>query len=246
MTNPTLPSSLFFKVIFSCLASILILGCAATQPPAPPKPVFFEHKIKFSGETLAAIAGWYTGDAKNWHAIAAANPKLKPNNLQIGDAVEIPENLITQVEELPKKFLKSKNAKAPDDPKKSAKGKDTKESKNTDAAAKSEGNTNSSVSDQEKAVIPGDANNAADKGQAIEASPTVASAVVAPATTPAVAPNSIAPASVSPAPAITVAPTPDPVDSSIESLLMEPTPAAAKLSPEEKAREDLIDEILKK
>ena len=106
MTNPTLPSSLFFKVIFSCLASILILGCAATQPPAPPKPVFFEHKIKFSGETLAAIAGWYTGDAKNWHAIAAANPKLKPNNLQIGDAVEIPENLITQVEELPKKLPK--------------------------------------------------------------------------------------------------------------------------------------------
>ena len=40
---------------------------------------YFEHRVKWSGETLSLIAKWYTGSYGNWKAIAQANSGLNPN-----------------------------------------------------------------------------------------------------------------------------------------------------------------------
>ncbi len=42
------------------------------------------------GETLSSIAKSYYGDAKYWSAIVAANPKLNPNRLKLGQVLNMP------------------------------------------------------------------------------------------------------------------------------------------------------------
>jgi len=64
-----------------------------------PKP--FVHEIAYGGETLGIIARWYTGDPLNWELIANRNPELNVNNLQIGDKVLIPREILFKELPLP-------------------------------------------------------------------------------------------------------------------------------------------------
>ncbi|MBN2208595.1 MAG: LysM peptidoglycan-binding domain-containing protein [Candidatus Coatesbacteria bacterium] len=48
------------------------------------------HRIRCEGETLFAIAGWYSGDPNNWRRISDFNKDLDPSTLRIGDEIRIP------------------------------------------------------------------------------------------------------------------------------------------------------------
>lgn len=64
-------------------------------------PDYLTHTIQYRGETLYAIARWYTGDAENWRALVRANPTLDPKGLNIGDAIRIPEDIVINRDPMP-------------------------------------------------------------------------------------------------------------------------------------------------
>ena len=70
-----------------------------------PQKISFVHTVQWPRETLAIIASWYTGDSKNWPAIADANPILDPDRLFIGNNIFIPKDLLKTRKPLPKKFI---------------------------------------------------------------------------------------------------------------------------------------------
>jgi len=72
---------------------------------APPKPAYFYHRVKYSGETLAIIAKWYTGDVENWQALTKANPKLDPKRINVGDKIRIPRKLLNTKRPMPRSFV---------------------------------------------------------------------------------------------------------------------------------------------
>ncbi|MCC6933624.1 MAG: hypothetical protein IT292_10290 [Deltaproteobacteria bacterium] len=63
------------------------------------------HTISFSGENLALIARWYTGDSANWKVIAAENPSIIPNKMRLGDRVIIPARILKTRDPLPKDYV---------------------------------------------------------------------------------------------------------------------------------------------
>ena len=89
----------------------------APSPPVPPaKKSYFTHAVRFSGETVSIIAGWYTGDIENWKALAEANPNIDPNRIFVGLKILIPEDLLKTREPMPKEFVDGfyrKKEKAP-------------------------------------------------------------------------------------------------------------------------------------
>ncbi|WKZ57025.1 MAG: LysM domain-containing protein [Bdellovibrionota bacterium] len=81
-------------------------GCAKKGgPPPQPAPQYHAHTVTYSGETLAIIAKWYTGDSENWKAIANANPKVNPARMKIGTVLQIPMTLVKRTEPLPQKNI---------------------------------------------------------------------------------------------------------------------------------------------
>ena len=74
---------------------------------APKPPVFYLHKVRWPEETYSHIAKWYTGTVKNWKAIAKANPKLDPKEIDIGDTISIPEDLLTSHKPMPHSFVRA-------------------------------------------------------------------------------------------------------------------------------------------
>ncbi len=71
-----------------------------TRDPLPRKfaakglPNYFTYTVKQPGERLPEIAGWYTGDSKNWQRLAKVNPDLDPEYLLVGNEIFIPANLL--------------------------------------------------------------------------------------------------------------------------------------------------------
>ncbi len=65
---------------------------------------YFIHTAKWSGETLACVAEWYTGDSENEKKLAEINPKVNPEKIVVGSEVVIPTRLLTTREPLPKNF----------------------------------------------------------------------------------------------------------------------------------------------
>ena len=55
---------------------------------------YFAHTVRQPGEKLATIAGWYTGDAGNFKALAQANPDIDPDFLQVGNEIFIPSEIL--------------------------------------------------------------------------------------------------------------------------------------------------------
>ena len=66
---------------------------------------YFEHRVKWSGETLSLIAKWYTGHYGNWKAIARANPGFNPNRIVVGNIIYIPPEMMKTKKSLPRKVI---------------------------------------------------------------------------------------------------------------------------------------------
>lgn len=81
---------------------------------------YFVHVVKYWGESVSIIAGWYTGDIKNWEALAAANPDINPNRIVQGNRIHIPENMMIKHDPMPKEFVDSFYPKGPGKAKPSA------------------------------------------------------------------------------------------------------------------------------
>lgn len=74
---------------------------------APKPPVFYLHEVRWPEETYSHIAKWYTGNVSNWKAIAKANPELDPKEINIGNTISIPEDLMTSRKPMPHSFVRS-------------------------------------------------------------------------------------------------------------------------------------------
>ena len=77
---------------------------SATPPASPAAPVtqegqtqvtYYIHTVKWHGETLSIIAGWYTDDVQNWKILTEANPDIDPKVVVVGQKINIPENIMT-------------------------------------------------------------------------------------------------------------------------------------------------------
>lgn len=73
----------------------------------PPGRTYHTHRVTISGESLSIIAKWFTGDLKNWEQLAAANPNLNPNRIEIGDEILIPEDMMLRKDPITKSFVNS-------------------------------------------------------------------------------------------------------------------------------------------
>jgi len=65
---------------------------------------YFVHTVKWSGETLADVAQWYTGEIKNQEQLVDLNPYVNPDKITVGSEVIIPVSLLKTREPLPKYF----------------------------------------------------------------------------------------------------------------------------------------------
>ena len=65
---------------------------------------YFVHTSKRSGETLADVAEWYTGDSHNWKTLAKINSHVHPRKVAIDSDVYIPIELLKTREPLPANF----------------------------------------------------------------------------------------------------------------------------------------------
>ena len=70
-----------------------------------PRETSFVHTVKWGGETVSIIAGWYTGDIENWKALAKSNPNINPTRIFVGNRILIPEILMKTREPMPKEFV---------------------------------------------------------------------------------------------------------------------------------------------
>lgn len=92
------------------------------QPLCPPEPTpeaqprYFAHTIKTPGETLIAIARWYTGNGGNWKQLTIVNRGLDPRRLGIGDTILIPEAMLRTRSPMPKSALSPRLLSKPSSP----------------------------------------------------------------------------------------------------------------------------------
>lgn len=63
------------------------------------------HYVQWNGETLSIIARWYTGELKNWKALAIENPEINPHILHMNTKIRIPSELIINRNPMPKEFI---------------------------------------------------------------------------------------------------------------------------------------------
>jgi hypothetical protein len=93
-----------------------VIPVRVEAPPVPQpvqldkaaEPAPYVHIIRRSGETLGAIALWYTGALDNWKRLVAANNGLDPRKIQIGDKILIPQNLMKTRRPMPAAFMTPK------------------------------------------------------------------------------------------------------------------------------------------
>ena len=93
-------------------APILIPANLAKKKTPPPESFaakhriyYFEHRVKWHGESLSLIAKWYTGHYGNWKALARANPGLNPNRIVLGNRIYIPPEMMKTKKPLPRKVV---------------------------------------------------------------------------------------------------------------------------------------------
>ena len=102
------------KKILFILILLVLTSCRKSEAPtvessaAPiPQISFISHHVTHPGETLTAIALWYTGSVENWKAIKQSNPQMSASSMRIGDVILIPEPLLKRRTPLPLAFLDS-------------------------------------------------------------------------------------------------------------------------------------------
>ncbi len=80
-----------------------------TRKPLPKSAVawqrrhYFTHRVRWTGESLSLIAGWYTGSTRNWRKLAAVNPTIHPSRIRTGDIILIPPEMLKTRKPLPRK-----------------------------------------------------------------------------------------------------------------------------------------------
>jgi LysM repeat protein len=65
------------------------------------------HKVRYPGESVSIIAGWYTGEIDNWKVLAEANPGLNPNVINEGMKINIPESMLKTREPMTREYVDS-------------------------------------------------------------------------------------------------------------------------------------------
>jgi hypothetical protein len=65
------------------------------------------HKVRYPGESVSIIAGWYTGEIDNWKVLAEANPGLNPNVIHEGMKINIPESMLKTREYMTREYVES-------------------------------------------------------------------------------------------------------------------------------------------
>ena len=81
---------------------------SAPKAPSPALEVtYFVHTVKWRGESVSIIAGWYTGDIQNWKILKEHNPDINPNRIFEGNKIRIPENMMKTKTPMPKEFVDS-------------------------------------------------------------------------------------------------------------------------------------------
>ena len=78
----------------------------ATHEGSPASSVYV-HRVTWTGESLSIVAKWYTGNLENWKALAKANPEIKPEFLQVGMKIRIPEAMIVNPNPMTQEFVAS-------------------------------------------------------------------------------------------------------------------------------------------
>ncbi len=107
-------NSIIIKSLFLCLVFAVTIGMVGCAPQggrgpaqsAPPRPAYLEHTVRYSGETLAVISGWYTGSNQNWKQIIDANPGLRPERIRLGQLILIPKSLVVKDAPLPEGYVR--------------------------------------------------------------------------------------------------------------------------------------------
>jgi hypothetical protein len=79
----------------------------STAPETPTNVTYFIHTVKWPGETVSIIAGWYTGDIQNWKILAEFNPDMDPNVVVTGQTIRIPEHIMTTRNPMTKAYVDS-------------------------------------------------------------------------------------------------------------------------------------------
>ena len=111
---------------FLCLVlSVVCISCAAIKKDQP-EPLdiptdsvtdeavpsgYYIHTVKLPGESLSIIAKWFTGDLKNWEALAKTNPAINPNRIFIGDKIRIPGHLMIRHNRMTLEFIEDSQPK---------------------------------------------------------------------------------------------------------------------------------------
>ena len=82
-------------------------GPAAGASKPSPHTQYFIHTVKFKGESVSIIAGWYTGDIQNWKVLKEHNPDINPNRIFEGNKIRIPESMMKTKAPMPKEYVDS-------------------------------------------------------------------------------------------------------------------------------------------
>jgi hypothetical protein len=80
-------------------------GLKPSDKESPKEVPYFVHTVKWRGETIAIIAGWYTGDIMNWKAIAEINPEINPRRISAGNKILVPEHIMKTHDPMPKEYV---------------------------------------------------------------------------------------------------------------------------------------------
>ena len=90
-----------FIYLFYCVVFLGVLSACSFKKEGTPVvdelPKCLDHIVQ-SGDTLASIAKWYTGDADNWLKIASANPTIAERSMAVGVELCIPYEMVTNKE----------------------------------------------------------------------------------------------------------------------------------------------------
>jgi len=65
------------------------------------------HKVRYPGESVSIIAGWYTGAIDNWKILAEVNPDVNPNVIHEGMSIKVPESMLIKREPMTKEYVDS-------------------------------------------------------------------------------------------------------------------------------------------
>jgi LysM repeat protein len=96
-------------------ANFMTSKASKKSVPSRVEPAPYVHTVRRTGETLVVISRWYTGSADNWKRLAKANKGLNPRQVQVGDEILIPGELMKTQQPMPADFmaLKTQEKRAP-------------------------------------------------------------------------------------------------------------------------------------